>query len=248
MADDTRSPREIERDLERERQDLERTLDDLSNRFSFEGAWNFLGRQLRTNKGSYGRDITKMMAEKPLAVALTAVGVSWLLFGPSSVPRHRRERLEDERSFGRYPDDEHAAARNRSFFEIERARERRAPDGDSRPSRPFGATDRVTGADDGTEGDREGPSYPSSSAATATGTGGSNVPETRPTTSGSTAPVPPDEQVHEPLVSTRAENPASTPASTSGPAREREEPVSTPAVMPSRPGDDEDKSDDDKKL
>lgn len=246
MSDETRSPSEIERDLQREREDLQRTLDAISSKLSFDGAWNFLGRQLRTNKGSYSRDVTKLMAEKPFAVALTAIGVSWLFFGPSSVPRRNRERIEDQRSFRGYSEIEDAAARSRSFSSAERVRETRTTDPAYNSPSPV-AANPVAGEGAASGRDVESRSVPRESTPTATRTDEKSVTETRPSTSGSAAPVPQAGDVHEPLVSTRAENPTPAPASTTASASETQ-PVSAPSVVPSKPEDDEENKDGDKKI
>ena len=84
MADDNRSSREIERELEQERAELRGTIDQLLGRLTFEDAWEQTGRYLRENRSEYGHTLGRMVKEKPIALALTAVGIGWLLFGPAS--------------------------------------------------------------------------------------------------------------------------------------------------------------------
>ena len=83
MADRRRSPREIEREVERERAELRETVEELLGRFTFEDAWNRAGAYMRDNRGTLGHSLERAVREKPLAVVLTAVGIGWLLFGPA---------------------------------------------------------------------------------------------------------------------------------------------------------------------
>ena len=87
MAADTPSPQEIERRLEDERAQLRDTVDELWTRMTFEDAWNRIGAYVRDNRAD--QTLGRLAREKPIAVALTAIGVAWLLFGPSSNPPHR---------------------------------------------------------------------------------------------------------------------------------------------------------------
>ncbi len=80
MANDTRSSRDIERDIEQERAELRGTIDELLGRLTFEDAWERLGAYLRENRTEYGYTLRRMIQEKPIPLMLTAVGVGWLLF------------------------------------------------------------------------------------------------------------------------------------------------------------------------
>ena len=83
---DHRSAREIEADLERERADLAETLDELQDRVSVDRmAREALG-MIRSNAGSYARSLDSAVRANPLALAVTAAGLAWLMFGsgPSS--------------------------------------------------------------------------------------------------------------------------------------------------------------------
>lgn len=84
MTTDTRTPDEIEHDIERERAALTHTIDDLQERFSFEGVVSQIGEQLRENGGEISRTVGRSVRENPLALAITGVGLAWLIFGKGS--------------------------------------------------------------------------------------------------------------------------------------------------------------------
>lgn len=77
MPADTRSPEEIERDIERERSELKGTLEDIQDRFSAER----LVRELRANGREIGQAVTRSVKENPVALALAGVGIAWMVFG-----------------------------------------------------------------------------------------------------------------------------------------------------------------------
>jgi hypothetical protein len=93
VADRKPTAREIERDVERERAELRGTVEELMGRFTFDEMWHRAGAYLRDNRGDIGRTVEQAVKEKPLAVALTAVGVAWLLFGPSQQPARASRRV-----------------------------------------------------------------------------------------------------------------------------------------------------------
>ena len=105
MPHEAQRPAEIERDLARERDQLAETLEDLRDRLSFEGAWKRAGRHLRENGSNYGQTFGNMVREKPLAIALTTIGLAWLIFGPATgTSAHRNP---DRRRYSRSADVEH---------------------------------------------------------------------------------------------------------------------------------------------
>jgi hypothetical protein len=112
MPHETQHPAEIERDLARERNELAGTLEELRDRLSFEGAWRRAGRHLRENGSDYGQSFGNMVRDKPLALALTTIGLTWLIFGPatrSSTPTVR-DRSWQPRSVDADPGDAMPAA------------------------------------------------------------------------------------------------------------------------------------------
>lgn len=154
MASDQRSPREIERDIERERHDLRRNVDEVMNRLTFEDAWNRAGRYMRENRSDLGGSFMTVAREKPAAVGLVAIGVAWLMFGPAqtTAPRDGRGRtsVPEPRPYGRGDEAGH---------------EDDLPDGlqtgEREPSvdrlRPLGTSDRSHASDDPDLPDRRTP-------------------------------------------------------------------------------------------
>lgn len=84
MTNNTRSPDEIERDIERERAGLSNTLDDLQERFSIEGVARQLSDQFRDHGGEIGRSVSEAVKRNPVALAVTGAGLAWLMFGGNS--------------------------------------------------------------------------------------------------------------------------------------------------------------------
>ena len=80
---DTRTPNEIERDIERERARLGETVDALQDRFSPERILRDLGRGFSEHGGDIGTAITQSVKRNPVALALTGVGLAWLMSGKS---------------------------------------------------------------------------------------------------------------------------------------------------------------------
>jgi hypothetical protein len=99
MTNDTRNPEEIERDIERERAGLTNTLDDLQDRFSVETIARQFTDQFREHGGDIGRSISDAVKRNPVALALTGVGLAWLMMGNRSGDRDR-DRYSDRR-YGR---------------------------------------------------------------------------------------------------------------------------------------------------
>lgn len=91
------SAREIERDIEHERDELRDTLHEFSNRLTFEDIWDRLGDYVR-RQGDLGEGFARVAREKPVALGLTAIGIGLLLFGPTDNPRLRRHRSDGDGS------------------------------------------------------------------------------------------------------------------------------------------------------
>ncbi len=74
-------PRQIEEDIARERASLASTIDALQDRASVDHmAREALG-MIKTNAAAYTRSIDEAVRANPVAVALTGVGLAWLVFG-----------------------------------------------------------------------------------------------------------------------------------------------------------------------
>lgn len=81
MTGNQRSPSEIERDIERERAELTASLQGLQNSFSLEEITRRMGRQFTEHGGEFGRSVSRSVRDNPIALALTGVGLAWMIFG-----------------------------------------------------------------------------------------------------------------------------------------------------------------------
>ena len=99
MTSDTRSPQEIERDIEREREGLTDTLDELQDRLSVESFARQVSDQFREHGSDIGRSVSQAVKRNPVALALTGVGLAWLMLGDKDDRRgsydHRRDYDDD---------------------------------------------------------------------------------------------------------------------------------------------------------
>ena len=78
---DTRTPEEIERDLEKNRDGLQKTIHDLQDTFSPETIFRSISDNVSRHGGDWGKSISAAARENPLALAVTGVGLGWLIFG-----------------------------------------------------------------------------------------------------------------------------------------------------------------------
>ena len=121
MTNDTRTPEEIEREIERERAGLTNTLGDLQDKFSVETIARQFTDQFRAHGGDIGRSVSDAVKANPVALALTGVGLAWLMMGDRSGGRDRYDR---SRSYGRtsYDDrrdpDDHYGHDNRDYDRV----------------------------------------------------------------------------------------------------------------------------------
>jgi len=92
MTADTRTPDQIERDIERDRGELARTLAELESRFTPEAVIGEVARTLRRHGGDMGHAVSQSVKQNPIALALTGAGLAWMMFGrsyeePGAAPR-----------------------------------------------------------------------------------------------------------------------------------------------------------------
>lgn len=174
MAEQRRSSREIEREVEHQRAELRDTVEELFNRFTFDEAWIRLGAYMRDNRRDFGHSLERVVKEKPLAVALTAVGVGWLLFGPPQRRPPRAAAFDRRTSPLRDGRDDHARTREMledADFMDRSARGPSAPDATPDPweapsrtptaaSQPASAGTASTGASAGASGLEPSPRTP----------------------------------------------------------------------------------------
>lgn len=78
---DTRSPQEIEREIERERAELSATLDTLTDKFSVDRAVRTSQDYLSQHGGELAANFARTVKETPTAAVLTAIGIGWMIWG-----------------------------------------------------------------------------------------------------------------------------------------------------------------------
>ena len=105
MTNDTRSPEEIEREIERERAGLANTLDDLQEKFSVETIARQFSDQFREHGGDIGRSVSDAVKRNPVALALTGVGLAWLIMGDRTGTDDRNRDYRRNNSDDRYDHD-----------------------------------------------------------------------------------------------------------------------------------------------
>ena len=108
MTNENRSPKEIERDIEDQRSDLTSNLENLQDKFSIDTIVRQIGDQFREHGGDIGRSVSDQVKANPIPLALTGIGLAWMMFGNAS--RHDTPaRVPDDG----YRDAEHDYRRTR---------------------------------------------------------------------------------------------------------------------------------------
>lgn len=75
------NPRQIEAQLDHDRDALLAALEALRQRFSLDSLWSDGASLVKANAGPYTQALDAAVRANPLAVALTAVGLAWLILG-----------------------------------------------------------------------------------------------------------------------------------------------------------------------
>ncbi|ABD55128.1 DUF3618 domain-containing protein [Jannaschia sp. CCS1] len=106
MTNEHRSPEEIEREIEEKRSDLTSNLEDLQDKFSIDTLVRQVGDQFREHGGDMGRSISNQVKANPIPLALTGIGLAWMMFGSGQKPTPAAARDDDgyssaERDFRR---------------------------------------------------------------------------------------------------------------------------------------------------
>ena len=119
MTNEERSPKEIEREIEREREGLTKTLDELQDKFSIDTVVRQVSDQFRENGGDIARSVSRSVKDNPVALALTGVGLAWMIFGSGARGDRRYDqgdngyRSSDRRGTGYdYDDDDYDETRH----------------------------------------------------------------------------------------------------------------------------------------
>ena len=102
---------ELEREVDRERERVSATIDELQSRASMGNLVDQLVKAVGENGGDISRNVGRSLRENPMAALLTGVGLAWLMAGSSrghgkggdwefEDPRYRRGTDPDLRTFG----------------------------------------------------------------------------------------------------------------------------------------------------
>ncbi|MCX7567716.1 DUF3618 domain-containing protein [Sulfitobacter sp. F26169L] len=107
MTNDTRSPKEIEREIEAQRSDLTSNLEDLQDKFSIDTVVRQIGDQFREHGGDMGRSISEQVKANPIPLALTGIGLAWMMFGNSQkqTASVRSRDYDDDQGYSQYERD-----------------------------------------------------------------------------------------------------------------------------------------------
>ena len=89
MTNETDNPERIEREIEQDRDALRRTLNDLQDELSLDGFARRLTDKFRENGSEWANTASHAARSNPVALALTGVGLAWLIFGRGYDPTHR---------------------------------------------------------------------------------------------------------------------------------------------------------------
>lgn len=98
MSSDRRSAAEIEQELEHERAAFARSLSALEERFSIEGMARQLTDQVSRHGSDIGHSVGRSVKDNPIALALSGIGLAWLMFGNG--PGYRTDGRGDGRADG----------------------------------------------------------------------------------------------------------------------------------------------------
>ncbi|MCE8005789.1 DUF3618 domain-containing protein [Aestuariivita sp.] len=113
MTNETRSPKEIEREIEEQRSDLTSNLEDLQDKFSIDTVVRQIGDQFREHGGDMGRSISNQVKANPIPLALTGIGLAWMMFGNGAQKQSAQTPISDHRDDDRYSEVENDFRRTR---------------------------------------------------------------------------------------------------------------------------------------
>lgn len=78
---DSRTPREIEKEIEHHRAQLAANLEALQESLGLDSLVEKVGGFIKKNGSAVGQSMVQVVKEKPLAIAMTGIGLYWLLSG-----------------------------------------------------------------------------------------------------------------------------------------------------------------------
>jgi gas vesicle protein len=88
MTHDLNNPDQIEREIEKDREALRRTLDDLQGELSLDGLSRRLTGSVRKNGAEWAEAASDAARANPIALGLTGIGLAWMIFGRGHDPVH----------------------------------------------------------------------------------------------------------------------------------------------------------------
>ncbi|WP_405402673.1 DUF3618 domain-containing protein [Paracoccus sp. Ld10] len=89
MTHDANNPDQIEREIEKDRDALRRTLNDLQDELSLDGLSRRLTGSVRRNGADWAESASAAARANPVALGLTGIGLAWMIFGRGHDPVHR---------------------------------------------------------------------------------------------------------------------------------------------------------------
>ncbi|MDX1540004.1 MAG: DUF3618 domain-containing protein, partial [Geminicoccaceae bacterium] len=109
MSEDSRSPDQIQRDIERRRAAMSDTIDQLQDRFSPGQMMDQTLEYFRTSgtgqgMGEFGRNLSRTIRDNPVPLTLLGLGLGWLLLGGG--PSSGRIRRRGQSIYDRYYSDD----------------------------------------------------------------------------------------------------------------------------------------------
>jgi len=93
-----RSVADLEQEVNRERERVSATIDELQSRASVGGLVDQLVKAVGENGGEVSRNLGRSLRDNPLAALLTGVGLAWLMAG-SGKPRESRDWQDPQREY-----------------------------------------------------------------------------------------------------------------------------------------------------
>ena len=99
-----RSVTELEREVDRERERVSATIDELQARASVGSLVDQLVKAVGENGGEVSRNLGRSLRDNPLAALLTGVGLAWLMAGsgrPRDEAQNWDDRISDDLRYGR---------------------------------------------------------------------------------------------------------------------------------------------------
>jgi hypothetical protein len=88
MTHDANNPDHIEREIEKDRDALRRTLNDLQDELSLDGLSRRLTSSVRRNGADWAESASAAARANPIALGLTGIGLAWMIFGRGHDPVH----------------------------------------------------------------------------------------------------------------------------------------------------------------